>query len=114
MIIELCKIIFFKILSLANLSLSSAPPPPLLPFPSPVLCYDTSNCLDLFFPVVNNLVLSFFLKDRIVAADPITPQEKRQTLMRLNQIIEHRLVTNLLPPQMRRLRIGGLMRFWSQ
>ena len=38
--------------------------------------------------------------------DPITYSEKQQTLRRLNQIIEHRLVTSELPPLMRKLKIG--------
>ena len=47
------------------------------------------------------------IKDRIVPPDPITPEEKRHTLMRLNQIIEHRLVTSELPKHMRKLKIGN-------
>ncbi len=39
--------------------------------------------------------------------DPITEEEKDQTLTRLNQIIEHRLVTGDLPSRMRTPRIGG-------
>jgi hypothetical protein len=40
------------------------------------------------------------LKDNIIPPDPITSDEKKTTLSRLNQIIQHRLVTTTLPPQM--------------
>lgn len=44
--------------------------------------------------------------------DPITPGEKRQTLQRLNQVIQHRLVTGKLLPQMRKFRItNGCVKF---
>lgn len=42
----------------------------------------------------------------IVPPDPITSQEKEQTLARLNQIIEHRVVTGDLPAHLHRPRIG--------
>lgn len=45
------------------------------------------------------------IRERIVPADAITPEEKRQTLLRLNQVIQHRLVTGKLLPQMREFRI---------
>uniref|UniRef100_T1J569 Mediator of RNA polymerase II transcription subunit 14 n=1 Tax=Strigamia maritima TaxID=126957 RepID=T1J569_STRMM len=46
------------------------------------------------------------IRDRIVPADPITPLEKRSTLLRLNQIIQYRLVTSAdLPAQMRSIKI---------
>ncbi|GAB6020174.1 Mediator of RNA polymerase II transcription subunit 14 [Chamberlinius hualienensis] len=46
------------------------------------------------------------IKDRILTHDPITSQDKQATLLRLEQIIQHRLVTSVdLPPQMRDLRI---------
>ncbi|XP_017066396.1 mediator of RNA polymerase II transcription subunit 14 [Drosophila eugracilis] len=45
------------------------------------------------------------IRERIVPADAITPAEKRQTLLRLNQVIQHRLVTGKLLPQMREFRI---------
>lgn len=38
--------------------------------------------------------------------DPITPAEKRTTLQRLNQVIQHRLVTGNLLPQMRNLKVN--------
>lgn len=38
--------------------------------------------------------------------DPITPAEKRSTLQRLNQVIQHRLVTGNLLPQMRNLKVS--------
>ncbi|XP_043274195.1 mediator of RNA polymerase II transcription subunit 14 isoform X2 [Venturia canescens] len=45
------------------------------------------------------------IRERIVPPDPITPSEKRSTLQRLNQVIQHRLVTGNLLPQMRNLKI---------
>ena len=45
------------------------------------------------------------IKEKIVPPDPITHQEKYQTLFRLNQIIEHRLVTMDLPKHMRKPKI---------
>lgn len=46
------------------------------------------------------------IRERIVPPDPITPQEKLSTLQRLDQIIQHRLVTSVdLPSQMRHLTI---------
>ncbi|XP_023302544.2 mediator of RNA polymerase II transcription subunit 14 [Lucilia cuprina] len=45
------------------------------------------------------------IRERIVPPDPITPQEKKQTLLRLNQVIQHRLVTGKLMPQMREFKI---------
>lgn len=45
------------------------------------------------------------IKEKIVPPDPITNQEKKATLMRLNQIIQHRLVTGNLSQQMRDLKI---------
>lgn len=45
------------------------------------------------------------IRERIVPPDPITPSEKRSTLLRLNQVIQHRLVTGNLLPQMRNLKI---------
>eukprot|EP00095_Tigriopus_kingsejongensis_P000362 snap_masked-scaffold319_size207808-processed-gene-0.2 protein:Tk00362 transcript:snap_masked-scaffold319_size207808-processed-gene-0.2-mRNA-1 annotation:"mediator of rna polymerase ii transcription subunit 14" len=45
------------------------------------------------------------IRDRIVPPEPITPAERRATLLKLNQVIEHRLVTSDLPIQMRNLKI---------
>lgn len=45
------------------------------------------------------------IKDRIVPCDPITPAEKKSTLQRLSQVIQHRLVTGKLLPQMRDIKI---------
>ncbi|XP_017469746.1 PREDICTED: mediator of RNA polymerase II transcription subunit 14 [Rhagoletis zephyria] len=45
------------------------------------------------------------IRERIVPPDPITPAEKKQTLLRLNQVIQHRLVTGKLLPQMREFKI---------
>lgn len=47
------------------------------------------------------------IRDRIVPPDQITPSEKRQTLLRLNQVIQHRLVTGNLLPQMRKFKIDS-------
>jgi hypothetical protein len=41
-----------------------------------------------------------------VPPDAITPSEKRQTLQTLTKVIQYRLVSSDLPPQMRKLRIG--------
>lgn len=48
----------------------------------------------------------FMLQDKIVPPDAITPAEKRQTLQRLTQVIQYRLVATDLPPQMRKLKVG--------
>lgn len=45
------------------------------------------------------------IREKIVPPDPITPSEKKATLLRLNQIIQQRLVTSALPSQMRNLKI---------
>lgn len=46
------------------------------------------------------------IRERIVPPDPITPAEKKQTLLRLNQVIQHRLVTGKLMPQMREFKVS--------
>ncbi|CAH1119203.1 unnamed protein product [Phaedon cochleariae] len=45
------------------------------------------------------------IREKIVPPDPITPSEKRNTLLKLNQVIQHRLVTGNLLPQMKNLKI---------
>jgi mediator of RNA polymerase II transcription subunit 14 len=45
------------------------------------------------------------IRDKIVPPDPITGEEKKVTLLRLNHIIQQRLVSSQLPKQMRNLRI---------
>lgn len=53
-------------------------------------------------------VFNFFCnisREKIVPPDPITPSEKKQTLLRLNQVIQHRLVTGNLMPQMRKFKV---------
>ncbi|XP_076370105.1 mediator complex subunit 14 isoform X1 [Tachypleus tridentatus] len=45
------------------------------------------------------------IRDRIVPPDPILPSEKRSTLLRLNQIIQYRLVSSDLPSEMWNLKI---------
>nr|CAD7587621.1 unnamed protein product [Timema genevievae] len=49
--------------------------------------------------------LPLCIRERIVPPDPITNSERRSTLLRLNQVIQHRLVTGNLLPQMRDLKI---------
>lgn len=49
--------------------------------------------------------LPLCIREKIVPPDPITPSEKKLTLLRLNQVIQHRLVTGNLIPQMRRFKI---------
>ncbi|XP_064603828.1 mediator of RNA polymerase II transcription subunit 14-like [Liolophura sinensis] len=52
------------------------------------------------------------IREKIVPPDPITIVEKRNTLHRLNQVIQYRLVSTDLPRQMRRLRIeNGRVKF---
>lgn len=59
------------------------------------------------------------IREKIVPPDPITNAEKRSTLLRLNQVIQHRLVTGNLLPQMRNLKVqeyllkigAGVIRF---
>jgi mediator of RNA polymerase II transcription subunit 14 len=46
------------------------------------------------------------IREKIVPPDPITNSEKRNTLLRLNQVIQHRLVTGNLQPQMKNLKVG--------
>lgn len=51
-------------------------------------------------------------REKIVPPDPITPGEKRQTLQRLNHVIQHRLVTGKLLPQFRKFKISnGCVKF---
>lgn len=45
------------------------------------------------------------VRDKIVPADPITLEEKRATIARLNHIIEQRLSTSSIHPSMRNLRV---------
>ncbi|CAL1548016.1 unnamed protein product [Lymnaea stagnalis] len=55
------------------------------------------------------------IRERIIPPDPITPQEKMQTLQRLNEVIQYRLVSNELPKQMRRLKIDqGRVKFFVE
>lgn len=49
------------------------------------------------------------IKERIVPPDPITSVEKETVLHRLDQIIQHRLVTSELPPQLANLTIGQFL-----
>ncbi|CAB4003964.1 mediator of RNA polymerase II transcription subunit 14-like [Paramuricea clavata] len=52
------------------------------------------------------------IRDRIIPADPITGNEKIKTLKRLDQVIQQRLVTSKLPPQMSSLVIAdGRVKF---
>ncbi|KAL1505868.1 hypothetical protein ABEB36_005326 [Hypothenemus hampei] len=55
------------------------------------------------------------IKEKIVPPDPITPLEKKKTLLKLNQIIQHRLVTGNLLPQLKNLKIeNGRVTFTVQ
>lgn len=45
-------------------------------------------------------------QDRVVPQEAITATEKENTLQRLNQVIQHRLVTGNLLPQMRNVKVG--------
>ncbi|KAJ3641160.1 hypothetical protein Zmor_027677 [Zophobas morio] len=55
------------------------------------------------------------IREKIVPPDPITNNEKRTTLLRLNQVIQHRLVTGNLLPQMKNLKIeNGRVTFHVQ
>ena len=47
----------------------------------------------------------YLFQERIVPPDPISTKDKEETLQRLNQIIEYRLVTSELPLHMRNLKI---------
>lgn len=47
------------------------------------------------------------IREKIVPPDPITTSEKKSTLQRLNQVIQHRLVTGNLLPQMKSLDIDA-------
>ncbi|XP_011505329.1 PREDICTED: mediator of RNA polymerase II transcription subunit 14 [Ceratosolen solmsi marchali] len=47
------------------------------------------------------------IREKIVPPDPITITEKRSTLQRLNQVIQHRLVIGNLLPQMKNLEIDA-------
>lgn len=70
------------------------------------------KCIILYcivWPVVEEYLL--LSKDRIVPPDPITSSERRSTLLRLNQVIQHRLVTGNLLPQMRNLKV--ILRHYS-
>ena len=49
--------------------------------------------------------LPLCIRDRIVPPDPISSSEKRVTLLRLNQVIQQRLVMDDLIPQMRNLKV---------
>ncbi|CAC5414285.1 unnamed protein product [Mytilus coruscus] len=52
------------------------------------------------------------IREKIVPPDAITPTEKRQTLQTLTKVIQYRLVSSELPPQMRKLRIeNGRVKF---
>ncbi|XP_070537690.1 mediator of RNA polymerase II transcription subunit 14-like isoform X2 [Ptychodera flava] len=52
------------------------------------------------------------IKEKIIPPDPITADEKAATLSRLNQILQHRLVTIDLPPQLANLTIkDGRVKF---
>ncbi|CAG2112067.1 unnamed protein product, partial [Medioppia subpectinata] len=45
------------------------------------------------------------IRDRIVPSDPITASDRKATLLRLNHIIQQRLVSTALPSQMKNLKV---------
>ncbi|XP_068186008.1 mediator of RNA polymerase II transcription subunit 14 isoform X1 [Antennarius striatus] len=47
------------------------------------------------------------IRDKIIPPDPITKSEKQTTLSQLNQILQHRLVTTDLPPQLANLTVAN-------
>lgn len=49
------------------------------------------------------------IREKIVPPDPITTVEKQNTLQRLNRVIQHRLVTGNLLPQMKNLKVGVIV-----
>ena len=55
------------------------------------------------------ILIFYFLQEKIVPPDPISQNEKANVLQRLNQIIQHRLVTSKLPSQLSNLSIGEYM-----
>lgn len=56
--------------------------------------------------------LPLVIRDKIIPPDPITAIEKKNTLMRLSQVIEYRLATTTLPMQMRKNKIeNGRVKF---
>jgi len=59
----------------------------------------------IFPPVSLFLSKCYGVQDRIIPAAAITLQEKRSTLLRLNQVLEQRLVSSPIPLQMRNLKV---------
>lgn len=51
------------------------------------------------------IIKTFLVRDKIIPPEPITASETRHTLLRLNQVIQHRLVTGDLLPQMRKFKV---------
>ena len=49
--------------------------------------------------------LPSIIREKIVPPDPVSQSEKKATLLRLNQIIQQRLVTSVLPTHMRNLEV---------
>jgi len=55
------------------------------------------------------------IKERIIKETALTPVEKRNTMLRLNQVIEHRIVNSKIPLQMRNLSVAdGTVTFTVQ
>lgn len=67
------------------------------------------TCIRFVLFVFVLLFLPIFIlincREKIVPPDPITRLEKKQTLLRLNQVIQHRLVTGTLMQQMRKFKV---------
>ena len=51
------------------------------------------------------------IKERIIPPPPISALEKRLTLLKLNQVIEYRLVNSAVPLQMRNLKVGFILQY---
>ena len=57
-----------------------------------------------------HITFVIFYQDKIVPADPITSVEKTKTLRRLNQVIQHQLVTSKLPSEMGSMIVGECLK----
>ena len=53
------------------------------------------------------------IKERIIPPPPISALEKRLTLLKLNQVIEYRLVNSAVPLQMRNLKVRIHSSIWN-
>ena len=53
------------------------------------------------------------IRERIIPPPPISLQEKKMTLLKLNQVIEQRLVSSPIPLRMRNLKVSLIILFIS-